>query len=89
MMLCCGIGALAAVSAAWSGKRAARSQLLSAVILAGVSLAFAAFATAHLGHYVTRAQANERTLLAEIMAQPVCTDAADTGRQVRNPDQSS
>lgn len=89
MMLCCGIGALAAASAVWSGKRAVRSRLLPVAVLGGVSLAFAALATAHLGHYVTRAQANERTLLAEVMAQPICTGAVATGRQVRNPDQSS
>jgi hypothetical protein len=31
------------------------------------------FVVQHLDHYLARAQANDRGLLAEIMAQPICT----------------
>jgi hypothetical protein len=39
-------------------------------------LAVSALAAHHLGHYLDRARANQRTLLAELMAQPICTGAA-------------
>jgi hypothetical protein len=39
-------------------------------IAAAVSLAVGA---QHLGHYVERARANERSLLAEFAAHPICT----------------
>jgi hypothetical protein len=38
-------------------------------------LAVSALAAHHLGHYLDRARANQRTLLAELMAQPICTGA--------------
>ena len=40
-------------------------------------LAVSAFAAHHLGHYLDRARDNQRTLLAEFMAQPICTGAAN------------
>jgi hypothetical protein len=39
-------------------------------------LVVSALAAHHLGHYLDRARANQRTLLAELMAQPICTGAA-------------
>jgi hypothetical protein len=37
------------------------------------SLVVSGLVARHLDHYVERARANERDLLAEIMAQPICT----------------
>ena len=39
-------------------------------------LAASALVAHHLGDYLDRARANQRTLLAELMAQPICTDGA-------------
>ena len=86
-MLCCGIGAAAVVSAALSGKQVLRSRRLRLAVFGGAAALLAAYSGAHLGHYLARAQANERTLLAEIMAQPICSGSP--GRQIRNFDQSS
>ena len=78
-MLCCTLGPLIA---AIMGKRlmpgarsslAVRPRLL--IAMSAVSLLTSGFSAYHLGHYLDRARADERTLLAEIMAQPVCTQS--------------
>ena len=45
-------------------------------------LVVAALAAHHLGHYLDRARANQRTLLVELMAQPICTDGAQHAQGV-------
>jgi hypothetical protein len=45
-------------------------------------LVVAALAVHHLGHYLDRARANQRTLLAELMAQPICTGGAQHAQGV-------
>jgi hypothetical protein len=65
----CGRGCGSAASA-WPFLR--RLPLIVAV----AALAVSALAAHHLGHYLERARANQRTLLAELMAQPICTGAA-------------
>ncbi len=49
---------------------------LPAVAALAASLAVAALAAHHLGHDLDRARDNQRTLLAGLMAQPICTGAA-------------
>lgn len=73
-MLCCSLGAFVmATMPMW------RAWLKSALGYAPITTA-AAFAVAlwmfvaqHLDHYLDRAQANDRGLIAEILAQPLCT----------------
>lgn len=79
-MLCCLLTATAASLSPLlaNGVRIARGRLLhSAVVMAALSASVVAVFTAqHLGHYAERAYANERTLLAEIIAAPLCTGKA-------------
>jgi len=51
---------------------------LPAVAALAASLAVAALAAHHLGHDLDRARANQRTLLAGLLAQPICTGAAQS-----------
>jgi hypothetical protein len=80
-MMCCGIGAVAIATAMMgrrpcnrSGKQAGMRTSLAATLAAvAASITLSALGAQHFGHYLERARANERSLLAEIMAQPVCT----------------
>ena len=82
-MLYCGIGAASLVSAVRARKQAraanARRPVARIAVAAAAALssflAGSVFVSVHLGHYMDRAQANERTLLAEFLAQPICTGA--------------
>jgi hypothetical protein len=72
-MVCCTMGGLAIAAAlAARAKRATAVRFTPTLGLAVAGLLASALGAWHLGHYVERAQANERTLLAEILAQPVC-----------------
>jgi hypothetical protein len=55
---------------------------LPVVAALAVLLAVSALAARHLSHYLDRARANQRTLLAELMAQPICTGAAQHAQGV-------
>jgi hypothetical protein len=68
-MLCCGIGVLAIAAAAFWRRRYSLFGPVVAIAAAGA----VAVGAQHLGHYVERARANERSLLAEFAAQPICT----------------
>ena len=76
-MMCRGISALAIAAAAlWRKRRQSpvprtSSARTAAVMASGIVLL--ALGATHLGHYLERARSNERSLLAEIMAQPICT----------------
>lgn len=79
-MLCCAaFGLLALLTTAGA---AARRRLLAlgpgnaAGIAFGLgSLVLAVLVVQHAGHYVSRAEANQRTVLTELLAQPICAGA--------------
>lgn len=78
-MFCCLIVALATGKLALAGRLGmqlfARPSAMAAagmaVLLGGTAL-LAPAALAHAGHYAERAQAHDRSLLEEILAQPLC-----------------
>jgi hypothetical protein len=79
--MCCALGALfIALITAWRTRfktvfgwrpraRAAVGFSTAAIVL----IAGSALAAEHFSHYVARAEANERGVLAEILAQPICS----------------
>jgi len=72
--MCCFIGAFLAGGFLLRGWRAWRLRLARArvaALAAGVVLA-GGLAAWHLPHYLSRAEASERDLLAEIIAEPIC-----------------
>jgi hypothetical protein len=76
-MLCCLTGALVAGNLAVAGRMAFVRN--GAIALAGLAItggivvvAAPAFAE-HAGHYAARAAANDRSILEELMAQPLCS----------------
>jgi thiol:disulfide interchange protein len=92
--MCCALAALLfAALAAW--QRLSRTALhwrprarwvAAALALAVATAAGSALAAHHLGHYEARAAANDRSLLAEIWAQPICSGNASNGHaSVRAP----
>ncbi|CAN7370353.1 hypothetical protein LJR231_002202 [Phyllobacterium sp. LjRoot231] len=52
----------------WPRVRTATTLGTATIVL----IAGSALAAEHVSHYVARAHANERTVLAEFMAQPIC-----------------
>lgn len=76
-MLCCGIGVMAIAATVMCRKRwraaVPRASLAGTAAAMAASITLSVLGAQHLGHYVERARANERSLLAEIMAQPICT----------------
>ena len=79
-MLCCLLSALLAGNLAVAGRLglllARRPGVVAAMALAGVTAASIAIAPAvaeHGGHYTARAEANHRSVLEEILAQPLCS----------------
>jgi hypothetical protein len=64
-MLCC---TLAVIAGATAGGITRRLKLMLAAAALGPLL----LAAWHLDHFAARAQANERDLLAEILAAPIC-----------------
>jgi len=76
-MLCCLLGALVtgnlAVAARLAVSRRGRVALLALGVacIAGAAGAYAL--VEHGGHYAARAAANDRSILEEIMAQPLCS----------------
>ena len=72
--MCCFLGAFLAEGLLLRGWRAWWLRLPRprvAALAAGLVLAVG-FAAWHLPHYLSRAAANERDLLAEIIAEPIC-----------------
>jgi len=78
--MCCALTALL-IALITAGRTRLRSALdwwpqvriattLSAATI--VLVAGSALAAEHVSHYVARAHANERTVLAELIAQPIC-----------------
>jgi hypothetical protein len=78
-MMCCSLGAFVmATMPMW--RTWMRSAIGYAPTMTAAALAVIAWmiVVQHLDHYLDRAQANGRGLLAEIMAQPICTGAQTT-----------
>lgn len=79
--MCCAVGALfialittwrtrfKTVFGWWPRARVAVGFGTAAIVL----IAGSALAAEHFSHYVARAQANQRGVLAEILAQPICS----------------
>jgi hypothetical protein len=79
-VICCTLGAVAAATvAARRHRRPSLLRLAPAFALPVLSLALTGLAAWHLDHYAARAAANQRTLIAEILAAPLCVGAADQG----------
>lgn len=82
-MLCCLLSALMAGNLAVA-VRAGGSLLRRPGVAAATALAFAAIAgiavapavAEHAGHYAARAEINHRSVLEEILAQPLCSGEA-------------
>jgi hypothetical protein len=81
-MLCCLFAALLTGNLAAAGRIAAglvrRPTAGKAMVLAGLGVAgfaLAPAAVAHVGHYAARAEAHQRSILEEILAQPLCSGA--------------
>lgn len=76
-MLCCLLSALMAGNIAVAGRIvvAHRGVVASAglVVAAVIALATAPALVEHAGHYAARAAANDRSILEELMAQPLCS----------------
>ena len=78
--MCCAVTALVfAVMAAWrrllraaSGGHRGLRWVAAVVAALAVGIGTAA-AAQHLGHYATRAETNQRSVFAEILAQPICS----------------
>lgn len=84
-MLCCLFTALmagnlaAAGRAGWSFVRrpaAAAATALALVSMGAVSLAIAPAVAEHADHYAARAKLHHRSVLEEILAQPLCSSEA-------------
>ena len=76
-MLCCLLSVVMAGNLAAAGRIAfARRGVLALLGLAltgGIAIATAPALAEHAGHYATRAAANDRSILEELMAQPLCS----------------
>lgn len=72
-MLCCvaSILAMTALPAWWSHIRGALGLFGVAAVAVGLSV----LVGQHLDHYLARANENGRTVVAEILAQPLCSGA--------------
>lgn len=82
-MLCCLLSALmagnlaAAGRAGWSFvRRPGPVAALTLLIVGAASLAIAPAVAEHGGHYAARAKQHHRSVLEEILAQPLCSGEA-------------
>lgn len=82
-MLCCLLSALMAGNLVLAGRAGAsllrRPGALAAIVLAlaaAVGIAVAPAVAEHAGHYAARAEASHRSVLEEILAQPLCSGEA-------------
>lgn len=82
-MLCCLFTALMAGNLAAAGRvgwsfvrRPAAAAALALVSMGAVSLAIAPAVAEHADHYAARAKLHHRSVLEEILAQPLCSSEA-------------
>ena len=75
-MICCSLGAVA-LAAGLARRRQLARRLGIALPLLSIALLGAAglLLGQHAGHYAERARLNQRDLLAEILAAPLCSGA--------------
>ena len=80
-MICCSFFVLAS---AWMWRAGAKLclRLGSAVALAATAFTGAILIAEHIDHYRSRALANDRSIIAEIIDQPICTNTADGVRRI-------
>ena len=78
-MLCCLLSALTAGNLVVAGRIALLRRwsiaLLGLAITGAIAIATAPAVAEHARHYASRAAANDRSILEEIMAQPLCSGA--------------
>lgn len=77
-MMCCSVGAFVMATMPmwrtwWRTWLASTTDYAPTITRAALAVAAWMVVAQHLDHYLDRAQANDRGLLAEIMAQPICT----------------
>jgi hypothetical protein len=81
-MLCCLLSALMAGNLAVAGRiafvRRGVLALLGLAVTSGVAIATGPAVAEHAGHYAARAAANDRSILEELMAQPLCSGSNAT-----------
>jgi hypothetical protein len=82
-MLCCTLGAIAVTAPLAIRRRpiaptVARSVLFLFAVTAGFVV------VEHIRHFAARAQQNDRSLLAEFIAAPICTGAQSVRLVERN-----
>lgn len=82
-MLCCLLSALMAGNLAVAGRaglsllrRPGPLAAIGLLMMGAVSIAIAPAVAQHGQHYAARAEANHRSVLAEILAQPLCSGEA-------------
>jgi len=76
-MMCCSLGAFVmATMPMWRTWMKSMIGYAPAMTTATFAVALWVFVAQHLEHYLERAQENDRSLLAEILAQPICTGAS-------------
>ncbi len=82
-MLCCLLSALAAGNLVVAGKagvglvrRPGAAGAIVFLLVAGGGIAVAPSVAEHARHYAARAEANDRSVLEEILAQPLCSGEA-------------
>lgn len=80
-MICCSFFVLAS---AWVWRAGAKLclRLGSAVALAATAFTGAILIAEHIDHYRSRALANDRSIFAEIIEQPICTNTTDGVRRI-------
>lgn len=82
-MLCCLLGALMAGNLALAGRagvsmlrRPGAVAAITLLLAAGGGIAVAPAVAEHASHYAGRAETNHRSVLEEILAQPLCSGEA-------------
>lgn len=82
-MVCCFLAGLMAGNIAVAGRigvgllrRRSVAAALALLVTTVVSIAAAPALAEHAGHYAARAEANHRSVLAELLAAPLCSGEA-------------
>jgi hypothetical protein len=84
-MICCSIGALTLAAGLARRRQLARRLGLALPILSIAMLGAAGLLLGqHASHYAERARLNQRDLLAEVLAAPLCSGAPATAAEPRN-----